>query len=306
MKKILITDSLFIFKEHEDKLREAGYENERLDKANASEDELIEALKDKEVYILGGIEKVTDKVISSAPNLKVISFTGSDWRKFIPGHVLATKKGIHISNTPKANSFAVAEYTIAVILSMTRNLFELTRVGQKQFQTTKSLSELTVGIIGMGTIGKIVTSMLNCLGVQKVIYYSPNKKDDINAEYKTLDEVLKESDILSLHFSTEAGFGFLDKEKLMLLKDDTLIVNCGFTGAINSDDLYSELQSGRLRAFQDDQIDDRFDKLPIYNWNCSNMHTGYNTKEANKIASDMATKSILNLLKTGDDKYKVN
>ncbi len=306
MKKILITDSLFIFKEHEDKLRKAGYEIERIDKANAGEEELIKAIKNKDGCILGGIEKVTDKVIEVANNLKVISFTGTDWRAVILGHELATKKGIHISSAPTANANSVAEYTVSIILSMTRNLFELTIVGKRQFQTTKTLNSFTVGIIGMGVIGKIVTKMLNCLGVKKVIYYSPNKKSDINAEYKSFTKVLKESDIISLHFSAKAGFGFIDKEKLSLLKDDALIVNCSFTGAINADDLYAELKTGRLRAFQDNSMDNRFDELPTYNWMCSKIHAAYNTEEANRLASDMATESILNLLKTGNDKYKVN
>lgn len=306
MKKILITDSLFIFKEHEEQLKKAGYDIERLDKPDASEEELIKAIKGKDGYILGGIEKVTDKVIEASDKLKVISFTGTDYIAFIPGYKLATEKGIHISTTPVANSYAVAEYTISIILSMTRDLFSLTRIGTKKFGTTKSLKELTIGIIGMGAIGTLVTSMLNGLGVKKVIYYSPNKKDHINAEYKTLEEVFSESDIISLHASTKAGYGFIDKNKLSLMKNNSLIINCGFIGSFNADDLYEELKSGRLRAFQDGPIDERFDKLPVYNWLCSNMHTAYNTEEANKTASDMATKSILNLLQVGNDQYKVN
>jgi len=61
--KILITDTLFITDEHVKRIEEAGYEITRLKKANATEDELISALKGKVGYILGGIEKVTDKVI---------------------------------------------------------------------------------------------------------------------------------------------------------------------------------------------------------------------------------------------------
>ncbi len=69
---ILITDSLFIFKEHEQALVNAGYKIERLDKPAATEEELIEAIKGKVGYILGGIEKVTDKVIEAADKLRVI------------------------------------------------------------------------------------------------------------------------------------------------------------------------------------------------------------------------------------------
>lgn len=84
--KILITDNLFIFSEHEEQLKNTGYEIERLNKPQATEEELTEAIKGKVGYILGGIEKVTDKVIDAAEQLKVIVFTGSDWRQFIPAH----------------------------------------------------------------------------------------------------------------------------------------------------------------------------------------------------------------------------
>ncbi len=71
--KILITDSLFIFKQHEELIKGAGYDIERLDAPEATEEQLVEAIKGKVGYILGGIEKVTEKVVEAADELKVIS-----------------------------------------------------------------------------------------------------------------------------------------------------------------------------------------------------------------------------------------
>ena len=68
MSKILITDTLFVFKEHEDKIRAAGYEIERLEKSNPTESELIEAIRDKVGYILGGVEAVTEKMVARLTN----------------------------------------------------------------------------------------------------------------------------------------------------------------------------------------------------------------------------------------------
>src|SRR4051812_30727160 len=121
-KKILITDSLFIFKQHEERLKAAGYEIERLDKPMATEEELIAAIKGKTGYILGGIEKVTDKVIAAADQLNAIVFTGSDWKAFITGYQSATDKHISIANTPGANSYAVGEYAITLMFAMIRNI----------------------------------------------------------------------------------------------------------------------------------------------------------------------------------------
>lgn len=307
--KILITDNLFIFPEHEQLLRDAGYELERLDKPEATEEELMHAVRGKVGYILGGIEKITDTVINSADELKAIVFTGADWRHFIPGHERATERGIAIANAPGANRFAVAEYTVTLMLAMTRNVFELGRTGKTKFQTTSSIKDSTVGIIGMGRIGAQVARILLPLGA-KIFYYSRERKPDVEketrAQFVELDELLSRSDIISMHASTEIGKGFIGREQFKKIKDDTLLINCGFTGGFDKDALFEELKTGRLSAAQDDPADERFNTLPLSVWFCSNGHTAYNTSEANQTASDMATQSMLNLLATGKDKHKVN
>jgi phosphoglycerate dehydrogenase-like enzyme len=309
-KTILITDSLFIFPEHEKMLREAGFEIERLDKPMATEEELVEAIKGKSGYILGGIEKVTDRVIEAGNELKAIVFTGSDWRHFIPGHALATQKGIAIANAPGANTYAVAEYTVALMMAMTRGIFELGRTGKVSFQVRPSLRELTVGIIGMGNIGTKVAHFLKGLETNEIIYNSRHHKPDVEKEtgaiFTDLDTLLKTSDIVTLHFSKEAGDGFINAEKLAMMKDGALLVNCGFTGAVDKDALLAELQTGRLRAAHDDPLGQGFEALPLNVWYGSNSHTAFNTHEANLKASDMATQSIINLLTKNTDQYKAN
>ncbi|MEA2715358.1 MAG: hypothetical protein QOG91_386, partial [Candidatus Parcubacteria bacterium] len=298
-KTILITDSLFIYSEHENMLKKAGYAIERLDKPMATEEELIKAIKGKTGYILGGTEKVTDKVIGASDKLKAVVFTGSDWLNFIPGHELATKKGIAIANTPGANTYAVSEYTICMILAMTRNIFELGRTGKTGFQVRPSLKELTVGIIGMGHIGSKVAGMLKCLEAGKIIYNSRQQKPEVErqtgATLVDLDTLLKASDIVTLHFSKEAGAGFIDAMKLALMKDGALLVNCGFTGAIDNNALLKELKAGRLRAAEDDPVGPEFGELPLSAWFSSNSHTAFNTRQANLKASDMATRSMIGL-----------
>lgn len=308
--KLLVTDSLFIFPEHVRRLEDAGYEVDRLDTPTASEEQLMEHLPGKAGYILGGVEKVTDKAIEAADQLKAIAFTGADWRNFIPGHEKATEQGIAIASTPGANAHAVSEYTMALMLAMTRNIFELGRTGATKFQTTHSLSELTVGIIGMGTIGSRVACLLKAHGAKQILYFSRESKPEVEREtgalFVSMDELLTQSDIVTLHASKEAGEGYVGRDELSKMKDGALLINCGFTGGVDTDALYSELSSGRIRAAQDDPMDERFDSLPLSVWFNSNSHTAYNTHEANKKASDMAVTSLLNLLETGQDQYRVN
>ena len=306
MKKILVTDSLFIHDKHVKKLSEHGYEVERLDKPEATEAELIEAVKGKSGYILGGIEKVTEAIIDAADELKVISFTGADPYGFIPGHKKATEKGIVITNSPGANAHSVAEYTVSVTLAMVRNLFELTRTGSKTFETTQSLSDLTIGLIGMGRIGGQVAHMLTGLGVKEILYSSPSEKSGVPATKVSQTELLKRSDVVSMHAPSTAGLGYIGVEELASMKDHSLIVDCGFIGGIDLDALYEELSKGRLKAFLDYPADERFNNLPFGTFMHSNAHTAYNTHETSLKASDMAVESILSVLETGKDQYQVN
>lgn len=288
----------------------AGFEVERLDKPQATEAELCEAVKGKVGYILGGIEKVTDKVVESADELKAIVFAGADWAGFIPGYKKAKQKGIVIANAPGANSYAVAEYTISLMAAMVRRIFELGSTGQSTFVTTTSLADSTVGVIGMGQIGTRVAGMLKGLGTQKILYWNRHRKPELekelDIEFVELEELFKRSQIVTVHVSSAVGPGFIGADLLAKLPDDSLLINTGYEAMYDMGALYKELSNGRLRAAFDERPQEQFRKLPLSQWFSSNENAGYNTFQANKLASDMATESIINLLKTGTDQYLVN
>ncbi len=293
------------------KIRDAGFELTRLDKPKATEEELIEVVKGKHGYILGGIEQITDKVIASADVLEAICFTGSDWRHFIPGHESATQKGIAVANCPGANATAVAEYTMSLMLAMIRELFDLGRTGTKTFKTTKSLQGSVVGIVGMGHIGEKVARILTTFGVKEVLYFNKTRKENMEQEigmrYVSMEQLLQSSDVVTLHTSKQAGKGYFTKEYLGMMRDGALLVDCSFEGSIDMDALYEELEKGRLRAACDgENNEDRFKQLPLSVWYISNAPTAYNTAYANKFASDMATESLINLLNNKKDSYKIN
>lgn len=302
--KILVTDSLFIFDEHVKQLEAAGYEVERLDKPNATEDELCQAIKGKVGYILGGIEKITDKVIESADELKAIVFTGADWQSFIPGWDLATKKGIRITNAPGANSFAVAEFALAVALSMQRNLYELGRTGDKIFQTTGSFKDSNIGVIGAGKIGSKIIDFCKVFEPAKVVYYSRTQKGDLGADFVELDELIKTSDIIFAAVPKAAG-KLLSEEEFKTMKPGTLIISISETLDYNAALPY--LKEGKIRAAIDwPSPGPEFNELPLGIWFNTNDHTAYNTYEANKAGSDMAVESLLNILAGEQDQYVVN
>ncbi len=311
MKNILITDSLFIHKEHEQKLRDAGLEITRLDKPKATEEELCEALKGKHGYILGGIEQLTDKVIDSADSLEAIVFTGIGYKDFIPNYEYVTSKGIAIANTPDSPTHAVAEWAITMALAMNRNIFELGRTGTKDFMTSKGIQDQKIGIIGLGRIGQEIIKTIKPFRPADISYYSKHKHEDKENElgitHKELPGLFDQSDIVFVCVSKDAGKDFIGKNELAHMKDGALLVTFMAEGIVDDVALLNELQSGRIRAVSDHPIkDEKSKELPLNIWYCFNGSNAFNTIPGIKLTSDMATESIINLLTTGEDKNKVN
>ncbi len=305
--KILVTDSLFIQDEHVKKLETAGYEVERLDKPAATEEELCQAIKGKVGYILGGIEKVTDKVIDAADELKAIVLTGIDYKNFIPGWELAAKKGVAIANAPDGPTQAVAEWALSATLLMNRGFLKLGRTGKEAFSTSKGIENQTVGIVGFGRIGHRIAEMLKPFKPAAISYWSPHTRDDAGqAKFVELDELLQSSDIIYVAVPAIAQ-GLLDGDKIRKIKKDALLVTFTHGEVIDENALLQRLKAGTLRAISDDPINnEEFDKLPLNAWFCFNGSNAFNTETEIKLTSDMATESLLNLLRTDQDKHKVN
>ncbi len=305
--KILVTDSLFIAKEHEDLIRDAGYAIERIDKLKPSEEELIEAIKGKVGYILGGIEEVSEKIIDAGYELKVISFPGIGYKEFIPAWEYATKKGVAITNSPDGPTHAVAEWAITMALAMNRSIFEIGKVGDKDFKTTTGLEGQNVGIVGLGRIGNHIAEMLKPFRPGSISYFSKHKHEDSGLVYKELNDLLSQSDIVFFCLPKEAGHDFIGAKEFTLVKDKALIVTFMGHGILNEGALLKELQSGRIRAVSDyPGKDEAFKNLPLSVWYSLNGSNAFNTVSAIKKMSDETTKSILNILETGEDKNKVN
>ncbi len=308
-KEVLVTDTLFINKDQEAEFERAGYKVFRIPKPDASEEELIKAIKGKSAYIIGGIELVTPKVIAAADKLEVIDFTGVSWKEFIPGWQEATKKGIAIANAPGCNATAVGEYTVALILLMLRQVLSLGRTGTKKFGTTPSLPDVTVGIIGMGNIGTKVSRYLTALGVKQILYFSRTRKPALEKElgikFATMDEVLRSSDVITLHVPKDAGDNLIGAKQLKMMKDGAILINADFEHAVDFNALKKEIKAGRLRAAFDFTPTEDFGDIPADQFFCSGM-TAWNTKESGITTSELVTKSVLNILKSGDDKHLVN
>jgi phosphoglycerate dehydrogenase-like enzyme len=310
MPTILITDTLFFSKEHEERLKQAGYDFERIEKPDATEDELVKAVKGKVGYLLGGIEQITEKVIDAADRLKVISFTGIDYKAAIATWQYATQKGIAITNTPDGPTNEVTEWALTAALMMNRHFLELGRVKRdKKFLVTKGLEGQSIGIIGLGRIGSRIAEVVGAFRPANVGYNSPHRHQDkesqLNVSYFDLPDLLQHSDVIFL-CADSAAKNLLDTEQFGKMKDDALLVNITHPGVIVEEALYNALAESRIRAISDHPMEnERFSELPLDRWYCMNTSSTI-TESGAMLMSDQATNSLLNILKTGNDEFLVN
>ena len=303
--EVLITDSLFIFDEHVRQIEASGYSVTRLDKPKATEKELCQAIKGKVGYILGGVEQVTDKVIDAADRLKVISFTGAGFTEFIPGHDRARNRGIAITAAKGGNADAVAELAITFILMGLRKIPQLTSPNGPSFATTKSANESVLGIVGYGSIGKRVAELANALGFS-VLVCNRTVPEDVPSSMRSvkLDDLLKESDVVTLHVDKVNGEHVIDAAGIARIREGAALVNTAFLEAVEIEAVEKAVADSRLTYLADHPISFS-SNVPAGVALGTNAQTAFNTHSALRRVSNQTTKSLLSVLETGADDYRV-
>jgi D-3-phosphoglycerate dehydrogenase len=309
-KRVLVTDSLFIADSHVQLLRDAGFEVDRLDKPAASEEELIAAVPGVHGYILGGVERVTEPVISAARSLEAICFTGSGYTEFIPAFEAATKRGIAIATATGANAIDVAEFTIGLVFEMVRN-FPLLRskntAKNNKFYTARRIGGLTIGIVGFGPVGSRVAALAKSLGMKVLVHSrSASPRETTGVTVVALDELLKTSDIVSVHVNKLHGEHALSSTHIALLKRGCILINTAFPEAVDCEATLRRVKAGEIRAAFDAAPPVDFSDCPIGDFTVSNAQTAFNTVEAIQDTSDRSTRSMINLLTRGEDSNVVN
>ena len=236
-------------------LKERGYIVYVLD-CPATEENVIEAVKDCDAILARNIP-YTRKIMEAAPKLKVISRYGVGTDKMdIPA---ATELGIQITNAPTANTNAVAEHSIALMLACADHIIyqdQQTRNGNfKARDITKSieLRGKKLGLIGCGRIGRAVAEKASKgFGMQIIGFdeFIPSDKWPSDIERRnSIEEVLKEADIVSLHVPrTPETINMINKNNLKYMKKTSILLNCSRGGVINEEDLFVALSKHTIMA----------------------------------------------------------
>lgn len=210
---------------------------------------MIDRAKDADVLMLANMP-LSGEVISECSKLKFIdvAFTGVD-------HIdieVAKKRGIAVSNASGYSNESVAELVLGMAIQLFRNIPDVEKrcreQGTKEGLVGRELKGHTVGIIGYGAIGSRVAELFNAFGCN-ILVYSRSKKDEIPdyVQYVTLEQLLKSSDIVTLHCPlNDETRGMIDKEEISLMKDRAILINAARGPIVNSEELAEALRSGKI------------------------------------------------------------
>ncbi len=220
----------------------------------------------------------------------------------------ARKKGIIITNTPDVLTEATANLTWALILSLTRRVVEGDKfVRGGKFEGWKpdlflgvNLEGKTLGILGMGRIGKSVAKKAKVFGMKVIYWDREKKKTGRNFKFLELEELLKISDILSLHLPlSKETYHLLNEERLKLLKKDCFIINTSRGEVIEERSLIKALKENKIRGagldvFEGEpKINREFFKLKNV---VLTPHIGSATIETRIKMADLAILNVINVL----------
>jgi D-3-phosphoglycerate dehydrogenase/(S)-sulfolactate dehydrogenase len=207
-------------------------------------EELKNALKDATALVVRNRTKVTADVIASAPKLKVIARAGVGLDNI--DIKAADAADVVVVAGLGANAVSVGELTLGLALSLLRNIpthDQLTRQGNWQRTPGRELSGLTWGLLGCGATGLATAKLLQGFGC-KVVGYDPYAKNLQGIELSTFEEVLRVSDVVSIHMpSTPETNGSINATTLRLMKPDSILINVGRGEVINEADLIDALKA---------------------------------------------------------------
>lgn len=296
MPKILVTDGMA--EEGIATLKAAGHE---VDSRKVNEDELLKIIGDYDALVVRSATQVTADVLEAgAPRLQVVGRAGVGVDNIDLD--AATQNGVIVMNAPLGNILSAAEHTIGMIFAVVRSIPQAhTQLVQgkwdKKSHIGVELHGKTLGIIGLGKIGKHVANVLQAAGMQVVAYdpfLSPEVARELQIESVELDELFEKADIITVHTPlTDKTRNLINADRLKQMKNTCRIVNVARGGIIDEEALVTALNNGDIAA----AALDVFNEEPLATdsplLSCPHLittpHLGASTEEAQiKVSKDIA------------------
>ena len=305
MAKVLISDKL------SDKAEEIFKKNNIKVTINTSlsPEELSKTINDYDGLAIRSNTKVTKEILKNASNLKVIGRAGIGVDNV--DIEAATANGTIVMNTPYGNSITTAEHTIALMMSLARNIPNAntsTHLGkwEKSKYTGTELYSKILGMIGCGNIGSIVADRARGLKMHIKVYdpyLTEERAREIAVEKVDLDELLKISDFITLHVPlTKNTKEIINSSSIKKMKDGVKIINCARGGLVNEKDLAKALESGKVSGAAFDVFTEEPAKNNVL-FGLEKMvvtpHLGASTEEAQENVAIQVAEQMSNYLSNG-------
>ena len=307
--KILICDKLDSFAIQE--LNKMGTCKDISSEENKRE-MLLEQIPDTDLVFIRSATSIDKEVIDAGVNLKIIARCGVGLDNV--DIIEATKRGIHVTNSPEANIISVAELTVGLIIASARNLVKGNNsLKQKKWDrsalTGIELYEKTLGFVGFGRVARLVASRMHSFGM-KIVFFDPYIDESTQNETKLeLDELLQQSDVVSLHVvKNKETINLISKEKLSLMKQDSIIINTSRGGVVDESEVLRLVDNGKLFSAALDVYEQ---EPPEYTTQLTESdsitlpHLGASTREAQLKAGSDTVQNVASIL-NGDFSPSVN
>ena len=279
--------------------------------------ELTAVLADADGLVVRSGTKVTADVIAAAPQLKVIGRAGIGVDNVdVPA---ATQRGIVVVNTPEGNNVTTAEHAIALLVSLARHVPQATasmKAGKwekSKFQGME-LYNRTLGVVGLGNIGRIVAERARGLAMRVIAYdpfIAPEVAQQLDVELVPLDELIARSDAITIHVpKTKDTTKLLNRERLAKAKRGVLIVNAARGGIVDEAALLEALNSGQVAAaaldvFEQEPTPRDHPLVSHPNVICT-PHLGASTEQAQINVSIAVAEQVRDFLLSGEVRNAVN
>ena len=266
--------------------------------------ELLEVINRYDAVIVRSATRIDADVIEAAHNLKVIARAGTGLDNL--DVEAAEARGVLVYNTPQANAISAAEHTIALLLALVRSIPRADRSLRAGHWTRNAFQGIelygkTLGILGLGHVGKLVAQRCSAFGMNLVAhdkYYLHNPDDRIAVELlPTVRALCEAADILTVHLpKTHETVGIVGEPELRCMKPTALVINTARGGIVDEQGLYTALTQGwihgaALDVFATEPVTDSplltLDNVVV------TPHLGASTVEAQERAGVLVAKSVL-------------
>ena len=317
MAKILLTTTSYqdIPGPHHQLLADNNLEIHR-ERGPLSEAQMLDIVGDFDAFLCGD-DQITKAVIDkSLPRLKIISKYGIGVDKIDVDY--CTEKDIPLTFCPGVNHTTVAEHTFALMLSLSRKFVEEVnhvRAGNWTRLTGNELMGKTIGIVGLGRIGKEVATRAKAFGMP-VLGFDVYWPDDFAKQHgvpraDSIEEIFTRCDIVSLHTNlNEETRDMINAASIATMKKGVMILNCARGELVNTADMVAALESGQVGGYGTDVLDQEPPPAdhPLLNApNCViTPHIGSRTFESVERQAMMATRNLINCLKGEQPLAQVN